>query len=87
MTTHTATELTSPHDLLAAVPFMVGYHPKDSLVVMALVNSKVTMAMRVDFPDSENMASESATPHMIFLVDIFDFMCGDVETTSGSFIF
>jgi len=61
MTTHTATELTSPHDLLAAVPFMVGYHPKDSLVVMALVNSKVTMAMRVDFPDSENMASVSAT--------------------------
>jgi len=61
MTTHTATELTSPHDLLAAVPFMVGYHPKDSLVVMALVNSKVTMAMRVDFPESENMASVSAT--------------------------
>jgi len=61
MTTHTATELTSPHDLLAAVPFMVGYHPKDSLVVMALKDSKVAMAMRVDFPDSENMASVSAT--------------------------
>jgi Domain of unknown function (DUF4192) len=61
MTTHTATELTSPHDLLAAVPFMVGYHPKDSLVVMALVNSKVTMAMRVDFPESETMTSVSAT--------------------------
>ena len=61
MTTHTATELTSPHDLLAAVPFMVGYHPKDSLVVMALKESKVAMAMRVDFPDSENMASVSAT--------------------------
>jgi hypothetical protein len=61
MTTHTATELTSPHDLLAAVPFMVGYHPKDSLVVMALKESKVAMAMRVDFPESENMASVSAT--------------------------
>jgi len=61
MTTHTATELTSPHDLLAAVPFMVGYHPKDSLVVMALQKNKVTMAMRVDFPEAEDMASVSAT--------------------------
>ena len=61
MTTHTATELTSPHDLLAAVPFMVGYHPKDSLVVMALRDAKVSMAMRVDFPDSESIASVSAT--------------------------
>jgi hypothetical protein len=61
MTTHTATELTSPHDLLAAVPFMVGYHPKDSLVVMALKSSKVAMAMRVDFPEPENMAAVSAT--------------------------
>ena len=61
MTTHTATELTSPHDLLAVVPFMVGYHPKDSLVVMALRDAKVSMAMRVDFPDSESIASVSAT--------------------------
>ena len=61
MTTHTATELTSPHDLLAAVPFMVGYHPKDSLVVMALRDAKVSMAMRVDFPDSESISSVSAT--------------------------
>ena len=61
MTTHTATELTSPHDLLAAVPFMVGYHPKDSLVVMALRDAKVSMAMRVDFPDSGSIASVSAT--------------------------
>jgi len=61
MRTHTATELTSPHDLLTAVPFMVGYHPKDSLVVMALQKNKVTMAMRVDFPEAEDMASVSAT--------------------------
>ena len=61
MTTHTATELTSPHDLLAAVPFMVGYHPKDSLVAMALVDNKVAMAMRVDFPDDQSIAAISQT--------------------------
>lgn len=66
MTTHTATELTSPHDLLAAVPFMVGYHPKDSLVAMALVDNKVAMAMRVDFPDdlSINAISQTIALHL-----------------------
>ncbi len=61
MTTHTATELTSPHDLLAAVPFMVGYHPKDSLVAMALRENKVVMAMRVDFPTEDLMVTTSST--------------------------
>lgn len=61
MTTHTATELNSPHDLLAAVPFMVGYHPQDSLVAMALREDKVVMAMRVDFPDDESIEAISKT--------------------------
>ena len=61
MTTHTATELTTPHDLLAAVPFMVGYHPKDSLVAMALRDNKVVMAMRVDFPPTALMIATSTT--------------------------
>ena len=61
MTTHTATELTSPRDLLVAVPFMVGYHPKDSLVAMALRENKVVMAMRVDFPDMQQLLSVART--------------------------
>ena len=61
MTTHTATELTSPHDLLAAVPFMVGYHPIDSLVTMALRENIVVMAMRIDFPEMDSMIAVSQT--------------------------
>jgi hypothetical protein len=38
------TTLTSPHDLLAAIPFLIGYHPENSLVLV------VGMAMRVDMP-------------------------------------
>jgi len=44
------TTLTSPHDLLAAVPFLIGYHPLNSLVVIALSDDAIGMAMRVDFP-------------------------------------
>lgn len=67
MTTHTATELTSPRDLLVAVPFMVGYHPKDSLVAMALRENKVVMAMRVDFPNVHQLLSvaRTITSHLV----------------------
>ena len=44
------TTLTSPHDLLSAVPFLVGYHPTNSLVVIALVDQTIGLAMRIDFP-------------------------------------
>jgi hypothetical protein len=53
MTIHSATQLTTPQDLLAAVPFMVGYHPSNSLVIMAMREDHISMAMRVDFPSAE----------------------------------
>jgi hypothetical protein len=49
--------LTSPHDLLAAVPFLIGYHPSNSLVLVALKEDSVGMAMRVDLPDEVSAAS------------------------------
>lgn len=44
------TTLTSPHDLLAAIPFLIGYHPVDSLVLVSIKDESVGMAMRVDYP-------------------------------------
>ena len=44
------TTLTSPHDLLAAIPFLIGYHPQNSLVLVSLKDGAVGMAMRVDLP-------------------------------------
>lgn len=44
------TTLTSPHDLLAAIPFLIGYHPTDSLVLVSLKDESVGMAMRIDYP-------------------------------------
>jgi hypothetical protein len=44
------TKLTSAHDLLAAIPFLIGYHPENSLVVVSLKDETVGMAMRVDYP-------------------------------------
>ncbi len=44
------TTVKTPHDLLAAVPFLIGYHPSDSLVLISVKNDSLEMAMRVDFP-------------------------------------
>jgi hypothetical protein len=44
------TTLTSPHDLLAAIPFLIGYHPVDSLVLVSIKEESVGMAMRLDYP-------------------------------------
>lgn len=54
------TTLTSPHDLLAAIPFLIGYHPKDSLVLVSLKGEAIGMAMRVDYPvDAEDNFSQA----------------------------
>lgn len=44
------TTVKTPHDLLAAVPFLIGYHPSDSLILISVKNDSLEMAMRVDFP-------------------------------------
>ena len=44
------TTLTNSHDLLAAVPFLIGYHPEDSLVIISIRDKSVGVAMRIDYP-------------------------------------
>ena len=44
------TTLTSPHDILAAVPFLVGFKPTDSIVLISLKDDAINLAMRIDFP-------------------------------------
>lgn len=46
------TTLTSPHDLLAAIPFLVGFKPEDSIVLLTLKDDSIAMAMRIDFPET-----------------------------------
>jgi hypothetical protein len=45
------TTLTSPIDLLAAVPFLIGFQPESSIVLIGLRESSIEVAMRVDFPN------------------------------------
>jgi hypothetical protein len=60
------TTLTSPHDLLAAVPFLVGYHPANSIVVIALHEETIGMAMRIDYPEEVDLDQiDALASHLI----------------------
>jgi hypothetical protein len=43
--------LSTPQDIIAAVPYMLGFHPGDSLVIMALTAKRVAVTFRYDLPD------------------------------------
>lgn len=60
------TTLTSPHDLLAAIPFLIGYHPTDSLVIVSLKEECVGMAMRVDYPNIDDAHATEAFDALVF---------------------
>ncbi|MFG1949600.1 DUF4192 domain-containing protein [Micromonospora sp. NPDC048830] len=40
----------SPADLIAAVPYLLGFHPADSVVVVALRGPRIVFAARADLP-------------------------------------
>lgn len=44
--------LDGPADLLAAIPYLLGFHPADSLVVVGVRGSQVVFTMRLDLPDT-----------------------------------
>ncbi|WP_049562562.1 DUF4192 domain-containing protein [Nonomuraea sp. SBT364] len=53
MTTNTSEPcltLTSPADILAAVPYLVGFHPADSLIVIGLADGQAKVAARWGLP-------------------------------------
>ena len=54
------TTVTTPSDLLAAVPFLIGYQPSDSIVLISLEEESITMAIRIDFPESISEREASA---------------------------
>ena len=59
------TTLTSPLDLLNAVPFLIGFQPKDSIVILSLREEAIDLAMRIDFPHSLDLGQlETLVGHL-----------------------
>lgn len=47
----TTLKVSSPAELISAVPFLIGFHPADSLIVVAMRGPRVTFAVRIDLPE------------------------------------
>jgi hypothetical protein len=42
--------LTSAHDLITAIPFLIGFHPTNSIVLISIKDGAIGLAMRIDLP-------------------------------------
>jgi hypothetical protein len=51
-----------PADLISAVPYLLGFHPRQSLVVVGMARSQVVVTMRTDLDD---VAEAAALEHLI----------------------
>jgi hypothetical protein len=47
----TTLNVKSPADLLSAVPYLLGFRPEESLVVVGVDNSKIIVTARINLPD------------------------------------
>ena len=47
--------LRGPADILAALPFQLGYHPHEAVVVVALAGRAIGMVQRLDLPPAEQV--------------------------------
>lgn len=52
-----------PEDLLAAVPYLLGFHPADSAVVLGIAGGQLTFAARADLP-APGEAPEALADHL-----------------------
>ena len=54
--------ISGPAELLAAVPYLIGFHPKESLVLVGLREGRVVVTARLDLADAE---SHGALEHVV----------------------
>jgi hypothetical protein len=55
-----------PAEMLALVPYLLGYHPTSSLVALVLTGSRLRYARRLDLPDSPgDIVWTAAAHHMV----------------------
>lgn len=58
--------LTSAHDLITAIPFLLGFHPTDSIVMIAIKDEAIGLAMRIDLPPSlDSDAIDQLASHLV----------------------
>jgi hypothetical protein len=60
--------LRQPADALAAIPYLLGFHPADSVVVLAMQGPRVVFNVRADLPDETT--EDAASGVVEYLVEV-----------------
>jgi hypothetical protein len=70
MTSASSLKISSPAELLAAVPYLLGFHPSDSVTVVAFRGGRVHFAGRHDLPppDGDSDDARAAAAHLAAVV-------------------
>ncbi|WP_199513206.1 DUF4192 domain-containing protein [Nucisporomicrobium flavum] len=58
----TKLKVRTPAELITAVPYLIGFHPSDSLVVAAVKESRLAFAARIDLPEAGVADTEARAP-------------------------
>ena len=76
----------NPGDLIEAIPYLLGFHPRDSLVVVGLAGTRVSITARIDLDDLGEAGMLAGTLRVLVngestraIVAIFDELPGDVR--------
>src|SRR5690349_22670399 len=66
----TMLRVSSPAELISAVPFVIGFHPADSLVAVVMRGPRIAFAVRIDLPEHDTPAeeAEAAVLHLATVV-------------------
>ena len=66
----TTLKVSSPAELISAVPFLIGFHPVDSLTVVGMHGPRITFAVRIDLPEdgTPDEEAEAAVLHLAAVV-------------------
>ena len=72
--------LSAPPDILATIPFLVGYHPTDSVVVLGMRGRRLTFTARDDLPAA---GAEVPEQQIAYLVDVLQRQACDAVLVVG----
>jgi Domain of unknown function (DUF4192) len=63
--TTNAIKLTSPHELLAVVPYLLGFNPTNSIMVVCLRDHRLGLAQRLDLPQDTHDVASALLPSLM----------------------
>jgi hypothetical protein len=66
----TPMKVSSPAELISAMPFLIGFHPADSLAVVAMHGPRISFTVRIDLPEhgTPDEEAKAAVLHLAAVV-------------------